>query len=394
LTEQDRERRLLLVFGFGSFIVSLDARVIAPLLPAISSEFGISSARAGWVISSYLLPYGFFQLVYGPIADRFGKIRVAAAAMVVFSVLTALSGAFADFDTLILLRALTGGAAAAMIPLAIAFIGDTVPYARRQVALSRMMATMGTAHAVSTVVGGAIGEVFSWREVFLPLGLLSGVVAVLLVMHREPRPPPTALPTASHRYTNALAAPQMIPMLLLVAFEGCLFMGVLPFLSVLLEQRFSLGSGAIGLLFSLSGVAQLLAAWCMPFLVRRLPESAFLVGGGCIMAVAYLIVAAAPTWPWAALGSGLIGFGFSLCHSTLQIRATEAFPQARATALALFAFSLFSGSALGSVGFSWASGRVGYGGAFAGCGLLFLVFTATAWRVLARRVVWESGSAR
>ena len=132
----------------------------------------------------------------------------------------------------------------------------------------------------------------------------------------------------------------------------------------------------------------------MPREMRRLPESTFLVGGGCTMALAYLIVAAAPTWPWAALGSGLIGFGFSLCHSTLQIRATEAYPQARATALALFAFSLFSGSSLGSVGFAWASGHVGYGGAFATCGLLFLVFTGTAWRVLARRVAWESGPAR
>jgi len=393
LSGEDRERRLLFVFGFGAFIVSLDARVIAPLLPAIASELGVSSARAGWVISSYLLPYGFFQLVYGPIADRFGKIRVAAAAMTVFSVLTALSGAFASFDTLILLRALTGASAAAMIPLAIAYIGDTVPYARRQVALSRMMGTMGMAHAVSTVVGGAIGEVFSWREVFLPLGLLSAVVAVLLLVHRDRTPPPV-LSAASGRYADALAAPQMVPMLLLVAFEGCLFMGVLPYLSVLLEQRFSLGSAAIGVLFSLSGVAQLLAAWLMPFLVRRLPESAFLVGGGCLMAFSYLLVAAAPSWHWAALGSGLIGLGFSLCHSFLQIRATEAYPRARATALALFAFSLFSGSSLGSVGFSWASGRVGYGAAFASCGLLFLVFTATAWRVLARRVAWESGSAR
>ena len=384
----DAQRQLLFIFGFGAFMVSLDARVVAPLLPAIASEFGISTAHAGWVVSSYLLPCGFFQLLYGPLADRLGKVTVAAGAMVVFSVLTALSGAFSEFGTLIVLRGLTGASAAAIIPISIAYIGDTVPYERRQVALSRFMATMATAHAVSTVVGGTLGELFSWRAVFLPLGLLAGVVAALLVLHRRRELRVTASP-GKRRYADALRAPQMVPLLLLVASEGCLFMGVFPYLSGLLEARFSLGTMAIGLLLSLSGAAQLLVAWQMPRLLRRFPESTLLASGGSAMGAAYLIAAAAPSWHWVALSTVLIGLGFSSFHSTLQTRATEAFPHGRATALALFAFSLFSGSSLGSLGFAWLSGQYGYARAFACGGVLFLVLTVATWRLLGRRLLWQ-----
>lgn len=382
VAEPDSARRMLFILGVGSFVVSLDSRVLAPLLPAIAKEFRISSADAGWVVSSYLLPYGLFQLFYGPIADRLGKIRVAAGAMLAFSALTAVSGATTAFGTLIALRALTGAAAAAMIPLAIAYIGDTVPYARRQIALARLMATMGTAHAVSAAVGGAIAELLSWREVFLPLGVLGGLVAALLIAHRE-RVAPAAL-TKKPRYRDAMRAPQMLPFLLLVGFEGCLFMGVLPYLSGLLEDRFSLGTLAIGLVLSLSGAAQLAAAWSMPGLLRRFPESKLLVGGGCAMGLAYLLVAGAPSWLWAALASALIGFGFSVCHSTLQTRATETFPSGRGTALSLFALALFSGSSIGSVSFSSVSDELGYAAAFGVCGVLFFAFTAAAWRLLGR----------
>jgi predicted MFS family arabinose efflux permease len=73
-----------------------------------------------------------------------------------------------------------------------------------------------------------------------------------------------------------------------------------------------------------------------------------------------------------------------LCHSTIQTRATEAFPEGRGTSLALFAFSLFLGSALGSVAFGIALERVGYGATFVGAGLLLFAFTGLALRALGR----------
>jgi predicted MFS family arabinose efflux permease len=381
----EQQRPLLLALGLATFMVSLDARVVAPLLPTIAHDFRITIGAAGYVVSGYLLPYGLFQLAYGPLADRFGKVRVSVVAMAAFSVGTALCAAFPAFSTLLLLRALTGAAAAALIPLTIAYIGDTVPYARRQAALAMLMASSGAAQALSVSVGGTIAAVLSWRAIFPILGALSCLVTLFLFLNAKHEVRLVRVAGARRpRYRDAVHSP-LLPILGLVAFEGCLYMGGFPFLSGLLEQRFQLGSLRIGLLLGLAGVAQLLAARALPRLLRRMSEQELLLVGGGLMGSAYLLSAAARSGLWVGLGCALVGTGFSLCHSTLQTRATEAFPEGRGTALALFAFSLFLGSALGSVVFGTVLERVGYGVTFATAGVLLFAFTALCLRALGRR---------
>jgi predicted MFS family arabinose efflux permease len=367
-------------------MVSLDGRVVAPLLPTIAHDFHSSIADASWVVSAYLLPYGLFQLAYGPLADRLGKVRVAAHAMVAFSIGTALCGAFPSFAMIVLLRALTGAAAAALIPLTIAYIGDTVPYARRQAALAMLMASSGAAQAFSTSAGGSIAAFVSWRTVFPILGALAGIsTALLFVFKKHELRPSAALHTSPSGYRAALRAPGMLPLLILVASEGFLYMGGFSFLSGLLEQRFALDAFAIGLLLGIAGLAQLISARLLPKLLRRMSERSLLASGGCALAAAFLMSAFSGHWLGVGLGCLLAGAGFTLCHSTLQTRASEAFAQARGTALALFAFSLFSGSALGTVCIGYAADALGYRVTFAVAGSSLLLFTAIAVKVLAGR---------
>lgn len=378
------QRSLLLALGLATFMVSLDARVVAPLLPSIAHDFHTSIARAGYMVSGYLLPYGLFQLAYGPLADRFGKVRVSVFALDAFSAGTALCGAFASFWAVLSLRALTGAAAAALIPLTIAYIGDTVPYARRQAALAMLMASSGAAQALSMSVGGTIAALLSWRAIFPILGVLSALVTVYLAVCAKHEQRTALAPGARRpRYRDALHSP-LLPILLLVAFEGCLFMGGFPYLSGLLEQRFRLGSLPIGLLLGLTGASQLLSARLLPRVLRRVAERELLLVGGSLMGLAYIVSAWAPSFVWVGLACVFIGTGFSLCHSTIQTRATEAFPGGRGTSLALFAFSLFLGSALGSVGFGALLERVGYRVTFSTAGLLLFVFTGFALATLGR----------
>ncbi len=78
-------RRLLTIIMAAVFMVSAEARVIAPLLSAIAQEFHTSVAQTGLLITAYTIPYGLCQIIYGPLADRFSRQRVMGTALGLFA---------------------------------------------------------------------------------------------------------------------------------------------------------------------------------------------------------------------------------------------------------------------------------------------------------------------
>jgi predicted MFS family arabinose efflux permease len=105
------------------------------------------------------------------------------------------------------------------------------------------------------------------------------------------------------------------------------------------------------------------------------------------MATAYLACAIQPSAVVIVLACLAMGAGFVACHTTLQTRATEAAPAARGTAISLFAFSLFVGSAAGTVSFGYLADAVGYRRTFGLAGAGLTAFTIVVTLVLGRRTV-------
>src|SRR3954471_5310729 len=175
------ERASLVVLGLAAFMVQADARVIDPLLHVVAREFGTTPPSAAILISSYALPYGLFQLLYGPIGDRIGKLRVMAACLAVFSLGTFACAFVPDIPIFAVLRFLTGVAAAAVIPMSLGYIGDKIPYQDRQIALGRFMSALMTGQIVGSTLGGLFGQYVGWRYIFVVFGVVSlGVSALLL----------------------------------------------------------------------------------------------------------------------------------------------------------------------------------------------------------------------
>jgi predicted MFS family arabinose efflux permease len=383
--EQAIQRRLLLALGAAIFMINLDSRVVTPLLPTIAGDLDTTVTHAGWLVTAYVLPYGLFQLVYGPLSDRFGKVKVVAGAMIFFSLGTALCGLPPSLNAIIALRFLTGVAAAAVFPLTLAYVGDTVPYARRQATIAILATSSAAAAAFSTAAGGLIATLVSWRFVFPVFGIISGGVTVALLALRQdeirlPLPEPRPRPRA--QFAAALRAPLMLPLLVLVCLEGAIYNGAFTYLGGFLHERFALGALTIGFVLAGAGVAQLGAARLLSRLVRRFGERRLVLGGGLLMGAAYLIAVVIPSWPLFLLPILCAGAGFVICHSTLQTRATETFPASRGTAVALFAFSLFLGNGVGTAVVGVFVATLGYVPALLGSGLLLCGFAFAAARLL------------
>ncbi len=136
----------------------------------------ISASRVGAaavVVWAYALAHGIVQLVIGPVGDRFGKftcVTVATAAAAIAGAAVRSGARRCRFSSSPASHA--GLAAGWVIPLAMAFVGDVIPYERRQRVLGRFLSGQITGQLFGQAAGGVLGDLFGWRNVFFLLAAL------------------------------------------------------------------------------------------------------------------------------------------------------------------------------------------------------------------------------
>lgn len=375
------------------FMVSAEARVIAPVLPALASEFRTTIARAGILITAYSVPYGLFQLVYGPLADRFSRQRVIAVALGLFAVGTFTSGFAPSMLALDLFRFCTGAAGAGVIPVALAYVGDAVPYSERQATLGRVVSISSLGGVMSATLGGVVATFLNWRAIFIVYGavalLVSGALLRLPVRRARGRVIRSGGLLGPYRAVFVRAGRRAAALYLLVFVEGAVATSTLGYLGAFLFERDHLSYAVIGGLLTISGVASMLTGRIVGQLVLRVGERGMLLAGGALMALAYLLVGMRPMLVFFPLAMLLAGSGFVIAHSTLQARATELVPEMRGTTVALFAFSLFIGGGLGTYLVGLAIERFGYQAALYGTAGMLAMFAALSWPLV--RMIHASG---
>ena len=189
LNQSSGEARTFALMCVAGFASMASMRCGDSLLPALAAEFTTTPGQAAGVISAFALGYGLLQLFYGPMGDRFGKFRVVTLATLGCTVGALAAAASPSLDWLRASRFLSGAAAAGIIPLIMAWVGDTVPYERRQEVLAKLLGATISGMIAGQWLGGLVADTWGWRAGFVMLALLFAGSSVLL--GRE-RPPPRA----------------------------------------------------------------------------------------------------------------------------------------------------------------------------------------------------------
>lgn len=356
-------RPTVLLLALAAFLSGVALRICDGLIPRLAADFGISTGDAGRVVLSFSIAYGLAQLAFGPLADRFGKTRMMCVAL--FGCLGgALASALAPgFGELVLLRAGWGVASAGVIPLAMAWIGDAVAYEERQATLARLLLGTLSGMMAGQLAGGLFADSgLGWRGAFLAMAAGYAIVAVLLLVRqgRIPQTAETATRVAYVAQLRSVLGTAWARIVLASGFaEGIFLLGPLAFLPAYLHQRFSLSLTAAAALIALYAVGGMVYAMFAKHIVRRFGERRMALSGGIVMGLGYLAWLVMPVAWLAAPIALVIGFGTYLYHNTLQTNATQMVPAARGTAVALFAFSLFFGQAIGVTWAGWAFDRFG-----------------------------------
>lgn len=382
-------RGLLPLLTLLIFVVMMDARVMTAMLPEIANDLDSSVSATGIALTTYLLAYGVFQLAYGPLADRVGSVRIMSLACIVFVLVLAAGAAVPGLRELVAVRLLTGAVAAAFFPLALATVGNLVAYDRRQAAIGTLLAAFALGQIIGAALAGLVTEAVSWRAMFLLDAALAAALILPLWRFRSSvsGTAPSADPFAGHR--RLLRSRRAILLYSLVLVEGAAFFGGTGYFGALLHDEYGVSLAGVGLILTLDGAAIFVTSRMIGRIRHVLSEDRLILVGACLMGGGYLFALALGTWQAAIPAVIALGIGFALCHTTLQTRATELDPAARGTAISLFAFALFLGSALGTALLARLLASSGYDAVLLVSGVALLLLAAVAPRLTAPPPVLE-----
>jgi predicted MFS family arabinose efflux permease len=129
--------------------------------------------------------------------------------------------------------------------------------------------------------------------------------------------------------------------------EGLFLLGPLSYLPTYLHVRHQVSLTIASSMVALYAAGGLVYAMTARHILRRLGERRMVLTGGFVMGAGFLAWWLSPLWQTAGPVALIVGFGTYLYHNTLQTHGTQMAPTVRGTSMALFAFSLFVGQALG-----------------------------------------------
>lgn len=184
-----RRRWFGLVFiSIAVALIIVDSTIVNVAIPSIVADLGITSTQVQWVQESYTLVFAALLLVFGTLADRYGRRRILLLGVVIFAGSSVLAALAQTGDLLIASRILQGVGGAMVLPTTLSLINATFRGRERGIAFAIWGSTIGGMVAVGPLLGGFLTTYYSWRWAFginVPLGLI--IIVGVLVFVSESR---------------------------------------------------------------------------------------------------------------------------------------------------------------------------------------------------------------
>jgi DHA1 family bicyclomycin/chloramphenicol resistance-like MFS transporter len=342
-------RLALLLAGlsmFGPF--SIDA--IFPAFPVMGEALGADKLAMQQTISAYLVAYALMSLVHGPLSDAIGRRRVILGGLVVFIAASAGCALANDLSTMLAFRALQGLSAGVGLIVGRAVIRDVFHGDDAQRLMSQVSMIFGIAPAIAPVIGGWILGWGHWHDIFwflVAFGVL--LLAATWAWLPETHPPENRsapLPRRMLRDYVLIFANQRFQRL---AAAGALNFAAL-FLYIASAPAFvldllRLDERSFAWFFGPMIGGMMLGAFISGRVAGRMPHPTQVnLGFACcglaaVGNVAYALLVAEPTVPWAVLPAMLNAFGVALVFPVLTLAILDMYPRQRGSASSLQAFT-------------------------------------------------------
>jgi len=371
-----REAVFLLALGAANGGISM--RVIEPMLSRLATEFGTSISGAASVITAYALGATIGTLLYGPLGDRFGKLRMATMAVSAAGLASIACALAPDITSLAVFRFMTALFGCSSMTLGMAYVGDRVPVAERQPVIARFVAGTVAGQSLGPLFGGLFTDLLGWRGSLFLLGMVFiAVSAILFARTRAQWPEEARITTAGNPstvYFRLLAFARVRYVLAAALADTFFFFGAYSFLGPFLKLKFDLSLTLIGAILAGFGAGGVLYTMMVGALLRALGQRGLVTWGGAICFACFALVTLSPVWQIALPCTIGLGYSFYMLHNTVQTKATEMAPNARGAAVAIYSAFWSFGQATGVAAMGLALAYVDYTPAIIafGCGFFLL----------------------
>jgi len=341
------KKKMIMILGLMAFLANGDNYAAAPLLINIAEDLNITVSVAAMSVTAYMLSFGVFTLIFGPLSDRYGKVKIiniTAIGTAIFSIL----GAFAfNLPSLIFFRAMNGAFGAGIFPVTLALVGQSFDQENRQKAIAKVMGLMFLGGATATIIGGTLAYFGSWRLVYLFYGIAELVVAMVIFKMLERDQAVVKKLNFFKVYQEPLTNFRFMRLVTVIFFVGFSVFGSFTYSGELIQEATGYNLLIVGLILSLFGVGTVFGGRIAPMLRKKLNRW-FLVFAGMIGSISlFALSRSINVW---ILSLALLGFGiaFIFLQSTLITTVQEKLPKMRGTAMSLASFNMFVGGAVGT----------------------------------------------
>ncbi len=156
-----------------SMLQPLSTDLYLPTLPALASHFDASAATVQWTLSAFIAVFGLWQLVAGPLTDRYGRYPLVMLGVTIYALASALCMLAPSMTVLLIGRSLQGLGACTCVVGARGVVRDLYTPSEGARMIASAGTIMGFAPLLGPIIGAQLADTFGWRAAFAALLVFS-----------------------------------------------------------------------------------------------------------------------------------------------------------------------------------------------------------------------------
>ncbi|HJH31228.1 MAG TPA: DHA2 family efflux MFS transporter permease subunit [Methanosarcinaceae archaeon] len=180
--------KVMLAVSIGIFMATLDGSIVNIALPTLSRLFDTDISTISWVILSYLLTITTFLLTLGRLSDMYGRKKVFAGGLLVFSLGSGLCSLSTSVGQLIAFRIVQGFGAAMILATSTAIVTFSFPHTERGKAMGIIGTIVSVGSMTGPVLGGFLIDLVGWQSIFyinVPIGIFASAYSLKVLESEE-----------------------------------------------------------------------------------------------------------------------------------------------------------------------------------------------------------------